>query len=94
MTRVDIPVSIHDAVDMLMVLDAMEGDKLMNRDKLHGVIHYLKQSAAPLLYHELRQLVTLLEPLERDGRLPVPGLATLNGARRALAIAQGKGGEA
>jgi hypothetical protein len=40
--------------------------------------------AAPALFRELRHLVLLLEPLERDGRLDVPGLATLNGARKAL----------
>ena len=36
------------------------------------------------LAKELRHLVRLLEPLERDGGLNVPGLATLNGARAAL----------
>jgi len=50
-------------------------------------------AAAPTLYHELRHLVRLLEPLERDGGLDVPGLATLNGARRALKMAEGKGGD-
>jgi len=49
--------------------------------------------AAPTLYHELRHLVRLLEPLERDGGLDVPGLATLNGARRALKMAEGEGGD-
>ena len=34
---------------------------------------------------ELRHLVVLLGPLEKDGRLDVPGLATLNGARAAIA---------
>lgn len=36
---------------------------------------------------ELAHLVALLEPLERDGRLNVPGMATLNGARAAIAKA-------
>ena len=34
---------------------------------------------------ELARLVRLLEPLEQAGTLNVPGLATLNGARAALA---------
>lgn len=42
-------------------------------------------AASPDLYRELRHLVQLLEPLERDGSLNIPGLATLNGARMALA---------
>jgi DNA-directed RNA polymerase subunit RPC12/RpoP len=36
------------------------------------------------LARELRHLVRLLEPLEQEGGLAVPGLATLNGARAAL----------
>jgi hypothetical protein len=50
-------------------------------------------AAAPDLYKELWHLVRLLEPLERDGRLDVPGLATLNGARAALAKARREGGD-
>jgi hypothetical protein len=46
-------------------------------------------AAAPLLLHELQHLVRLLEPIERDGGLDVPGLATLNGARAAIAKARG-----
>lgn len=41
-------------------------------------------AAAPDLYKELKHLVGLLEPLEQEGGLNVPGLATLNGARAAL----------
>ncbi len=40
--------------------------------------------AAPDLFKELNHLVRLLEPLEKEGFLGVPGLATLNGARMAL----------
>jgi hypothetical protein len=40
------------------------------------------------LRRELAHLVRLLEPLERAGSLAVPGLATLNGARRALTYYQ------
>lgn len=43
-------------------------------------------SAAPDLLKELRHLVRALEPLE-DGHLEIPGLATLNGARKAIAKA-------
>lgn len=39
---------------------------------------------AQALAKELRHLVRLLEPLEKDGSLDVPGLATLNGSRKAL----------
>lgn len=41
-------------------------------------------AAAPELLKELNHLVVLLEPLEKDGSLDVPGLATLNGARAAI----------
>ena len=46
-------------------------------------------AAAPDLYEELQHLVTLIQPLEREGDLHIPGLATLNGAREALAKANG-----
>jgi hypothetical protein len=47
-------------------------------------------AAAPELLAELAHLVRLLEPLEQSGALDVPGLATLNGARAAIAKAEGK----
>lgn len=47
-------------------------------------------AAAPDLYRELLDLVRLLEPVEST--LSIPGLATLNGARAALALAA-EGGE-
>ncbi len=43
-------------------------------------------AAAPELLKELQHLVALLEPMERAGTLNVPGLATLNGARKAIAL--------
>lgn len=43
-----------------------------------------KTMSTPGTYKELKHLVNLLEPLERDGTLQVPGLGTLNGARAAL----------
>ncbi len=46
-------------------------------------------AAAPELLTELRHLVSLLEPLENDGTLHVPGIATLNGAREAIRKAEG-----
>lgn len=46
-------------------------------------------AAAPDLYRQLAHLVHLIEPLERDGH-NIPGLATLNAARAALAKAEGK----
>ncbi len=42
--------------------------------------------SATQLYKELKHLVDLLTPLEESGNLNVPGLATLNGARRALEL--------
>lgn len=54
----------------------------------HPDAHLL--AAAPDLYRELAHLVNLLEPLEEAGLLAVPGLATLNGARAALAKARGE----
>lgn len=47
-------------------------------------------AAAPELLHEIKHLVRLLEPLEQDGTLNVPGLASLNGARAAIAKAEGR----
>lgn len=47
-------------------------------------------SAAPDLLRELEHLVRLLEPAISDGRVSVPGLATLNAARAAIAKAEGK----
>lgn len=44
-------------------------------------------AAAPTLLKELQHLVRLLTPLEIAGTLNVPGLATLNGARAAIAQA-------
>ena len=47
-------------------------------------------NAHDALVRELSHLVRLIEPMERDGSLNIPGLATLNGAREALAEADGK----
>lgn len=47
-------------------------------------------TAAPELHRELAHLVRLLEPMEREGTLNIPGLATLNGARAALAKAESR----
>lgn len=47
-------------------------------------------ASAPDLYAALEHLFKLLEPMEQDGRLQVPGLATLNGARAALRKARGE----
>ena len=48
-------------------------------------------AAAPSLLRELQHLVRLMEPLENGGTLAVPGFATLNGARQAIAEAIGEG---
>ncbi len=53
-------------------------------------------AAAPDLYKELAHIVSLLEPMEESGSLQVPGRATRNAARAALAKARGEesgGGE-
>ncbi len=41
-------------------------------------------AASPDLLRELKHLVRALEPLERDGIMNAPGVATLNGARAAI----------
>ncbi len=46
-------------------------------------------AAAPELLKELKHLVSLMEPVEETG-LNIPGLATLNGARAAIARAEGR----
>ena len=50
-------------------------------------IKHLKAVNADLL-NELERLVMLIEPLEREGGMKIPGLATLNGARAAIAKAK------
>lgn len=45
------------------------------------------------LEKELSHLVRLIEPLERDGTMNIPGLATLNGARSALSAKETQRGE-
>lgn len=47
-------------------------------------------AAAPDLYAELQHLVMALEPVERAAGMGIPGIATLNGPRRALAKARGE----
>ena len=51
-------------------------------------------AASRLLFTELERLVTALEPLERNGGWPLDsaGVATLNGARAALAAVKGDRG--
>jgi len=41
-------------------------------------------AASNELLKELIHLVQLMEPLEQEGKLNIPGLATLNGARNAI----------
>jgi len=48
-------------------------------------------AAAPELLEALSHIVRLMEPMEREGGINVPGLATLNGARAAIARANGEG---
>lgn len=47
-------------------------------------------AAAPDLLKELQHLVGLLDQAIGDGRISVPGLATLNGAKAAIAKATGE----
>lgn len=46
-------------------------------------------AAAPELLRELEHLVRLVEPCIQDGRASIPGLATFNGAKAAIAKARG-----
>lgn len=50
-------------------------------------------AASPCLLRELKHLVALMESMERDGSLNIPGLSTLNGARKAIALGEGKDSE-
>jgi hypothetical protein len=59
-------------------------DELANQYRANG--HLI--AAAPDLLAELKHLVRLMEPKEQTG-LDIPGLATLNGARAAIAKAAG-----
>ncbi len=47
-------------------------------------------AAAPDLLAELKHLVRLMDPVEVTGGLNIPGLATLNAARAAIAKAEGR----
>jgi len=57
------------------------------RDVVLALIERAKQAEAQRdeLRRELEHLVFLMEPVEYGGGLNIPGLATLNGARNALA---------
>lgn len=69
-------------------------DVIYKKTNILGDSHKLQQetfeanaklvAAAPELLKELMHLVRLLEPVEKNGGLDVPGLATLNGAREAI----------
>jgi hypothetical protein len=48
----------------------------------------LKIKALESCQKELAHLVRLMEPIEKEGGFDIPGLATLNGARAALAKAE------
>lgn len=76
-------------IDRLLQWDIEGVDEPPGRGMFYQDDAYLV-AAAPNLYRELLHLVRLMEPLE-DGGLNIPGLATLNGARAALAKAEGKG---
>jgi len=52
---------------------------------------YVRAKVAEELHKELSHLVKLMEPLELEGGLNIPGLATLNGAREALVNAERNG---
>jgi len=58
--------------------------------ELHASLIVRAVNAHDDLVRQLSHLVRHLEPLERSGGLNVPGLATLNGARAALAKANGE----
>jgi hypothetical protein len=65
--------------------DEYGGPDLLDQDSCSRACYNAKlAAAAPELLKELMYLVRLLEPLEREGSLDVPGLVTLNGARNAI----------
>jgi hypothetical protein len=80
------PWRVHPEIGFTLI-EAPDGSEIADvRDEANAPLI----AAAPILYRELSHLVRLMEPLERDGRLNVPGVATLNGARAALSSAKGK----
>lgn len=62
------------------VLRGHQDDLIHDARLLHQVLPVQES-----LYRELKHLIRLMEPLEADGTLNIPGLATLNGARAAAA---------
>lgn len=60
----------------------VRGGELQSHPNAHLI------AAAPELLRELKHLVSLMEPVEHS--VSIPGLATLNGARAAIAKAEGR----
>lgn len=68
------------------IIANIQGDIFLSGEERHleELANAKLFAASKDLLKELIHLVRLLEPLEMDGRLDVPGLATLNGARKAI----------
>ena len=85
---------------MAVMLELADNPQAIKNAKLFAeafnVLHETKLTPRQLddqrrkLFRELQHLTRLLEPLEKNGTLNVPGLATLNGARAALTKAKGE----
>lgn len=76
--------AVHSIPYISVYGDLGEIARVHGNGKGHSIKRARIVAASEDLYKELRHLVNLLEPLELSGRLQVPGLATLNGARQAL----------
>ena len=74
------PAKLVYAGEILIVMQRL-GSMLAVRDAVDS-----SGERRPSTRAALAHLVRLMEPLERDGTLNIPGLATLNGAREALAV--------
>lgn len=63
-------------------------NRIATRDELETYARWA--SAAPDALRELQHLVRLIDPLLESGSITIPGLATMNGAKRAIAKATGE----
>ena len=80
--------TVVDADDCLVCTlcdDGIDRDEADNAMERNGLLI----AQAPLLRRELIHIIRAIGPEIESGRLQVPGFATLNGARRAVALAYG-----
>jgi hypothetical protein len=62
----------------------MEVEETHGSEPVGVAVEKWNKRASDGVVKELKHLIRLMEPLEREGGFNIPGLATLNGAREAL----------